>query len=133
MPDPTQSNELNSEPLNFQPGVVVQAIQRAKWLLIDEVNRADIDKAFGELFTLFSGRSVHLPFKERSKGKFLDIVLGGEDYPGEEARWIKIPPSWRMIGTMNTFDKASLFQLSCCVLCDALLLSKFLYRPGKPI
>jgi len=31
-------------------------------LVIDELNRADIDKAFGQLFTVLSGQSVQLPY-----------------------------------------------------------------------
>ena len=35
-------------------------------LIIDEINRADIDKAFGELFTLLSGNNVDLPYLKRN-------------------------------------------------------------------
>jgi len=33
--------------LRFEPGIVLRALERSHWLVIDELNRADIDKAFG--------------------------------------------------------------------------------------
>src|SRR5262249_48112951 len=50
--------------LGFQPGPVLQAIDRRAWLVIDELNRADIDKAFGPLFTVLSGQPARLPQHE---------------------------------------------------------------------
>ena len=33
-----------------------------EWLVVDELNRADVDQAFGSLFTVLTGETVELPF-----------------------------------------------------------------------
>ncbi|UOD83474.1 AAA family ATPase [Paenarthrobacter ureafaciens] len=101
--------------LTFVPGVVLRSLSTAGWLIIDEINRADIDKAFGPLFTVLSGgegsagRTSVLPYTTPD-GKPVTIewatTSGGSD--GSYA----ITPSWRLIGTLNVSDKASLFRLS---------------------
>ena len=86
---------------------------KGTWLVIDEFNRADIDKAFGQLFTSLRTRSLKIP-----------IPNGNSPY-----RDIKIPSDYRIICTLNTADKHFLFRLS-----DALK-SRFAYIeidiPGK--
>lgn len=110
LPDPRLHHGAGSDQLNFFPGVVPLSLERGRWLVMDEMNRADIDKAFGELFTVLSGRPVRLPFKMREGTTLRDIVLGASEEPDVHA--YSIPEDWRIIGTMNTFDKASLYQLS---------------------
>jgi len=95
--------------LMFRPGLFLEAIDSQRWLVIDEMNRADIDKAFGELFTVLSGQAVTLPYK--SKDRFVRILPPGTE-PSHATRDYCIDPSWRVIGTMNVYDKASLFQMS---------------------
>lgn len=101
------------ESLDFMPGVVVSAIEEGRCLVIDELNRADIDKAFGELFTLLSGSPVALPYRKRSVGGFkkLRIVWEAGTSGGDVHEYV-VPTWWRIIGTMNDADKASLKRLS---------------------
>lgn len=101
--------------LNFVPGVVLRSLSTAGWLIIDEINRADIDKAFGPLFTVLSGgegsagrRSV-LPY---TTGDGKPITIEWAASPGNSEGSYAITPSWRLIGTLNVSDKASLFRLS---------------------
>lgn len=96
--------------LAFRPGLFLQAIQDRRWLIIDEVNRADIDKAFGEFFTLLTGQPVTLPFVDQD-GKTVTVVPYGSN-PAPGTAVYQVPPNWRIIATMNVYDKSSLFQLS---------------------
>ena len=69
---------------------------RGTWLVIDEFNRAEIDKAFGPMFTSLRTRELKIPTK-----------IAGKAY--EE---ITIPKDYRIIGTLNTQDKSFLFNMS---------------------
>lgn len=106
--------EAGGDQLDFLPGAVVEALEKQKCLIIDEINRADIDKAFGELFTLLSGNSVILPYRRRGEsGKFRRVRLQvGPKVADEETEVIVVPEWWRIIGSMNDSDKASLKRLS---------------------
>jgi MoxR-like ATPase len=91
----------------FRPGVFLRAIEQRKWLLIDEVNRADIDRSFGELMTVLAGGRTDTPFTQPD-GAAISIGPGsGESH--------HVPPTFRVIATMNTWDKTSLFRLSYAV------------------
>ena len=98
--------------LYFHSGKFLDAIAENKWLIIDEINRADIDKAFGQLFTVLSNQDVELPYNK--KGKPISIVRWDENYCeyDEENAIYKIGKNWRIIGTMNVDDKDSLYDLS---------------------
>ncbi len=65
------------------------------YLVIDEFNRANIDEAFGKLFTVFEYRDKQalLTAKETRGAPFM------------------MPPEFRIIGTMNTQDKNTLFNV----------------------
>lgn len=101
--------------LDFLPGAVVDSLERGRCLIIDEINRADIDKAFGELFTLLSGNTVVLPYRRRGAGgafRRIRLQVGPGIVDDEEADVIVVPGWWRIIGSMNDADKASLKRLS---------------------
>lgn len=95
----------------FRPGVFVRSIDEHRWLVIDELNRAPIDRAFGSLFTVLGGQAVVLPHRRHPLGKPLAIVPHGVRPPaGTDV--VEVPPSWRIIATMNDFDKRTLHDLS---------------------
>jgi MoxR-like ATPase len=107
--------EAEGEDLSFEPGQVLRRFkrrgeQRNELLVIDEINRADIDKSFGQLFTLLSGQAVQLPYKR--DGEEIEI-LPATDFDGDlrPHRYV-VPASWRIFATMNSYDKTSLYELS---------------------
>ena len=106
--------------LYFSEGIVLKSIRENNLLIIDEINRADIDKAFGPLFTVLSNQTVVLNYKyfkdENDKiGKNISIVRDFTHkrscFNPEDATYY-VGDNWRIIGTMNTYDKDSLYDLS---------------------
>ena len=95
----------------FQPGVFLQAIEKGQWLVIDELNRSNFDGAFGPLFTVLSGQAVTLPFKRVGFQSPLSIVPSDRAAP-PDTDVIRVPEPWRLITTMNVFDRDLLFRLS---------------------
>jgi len=99
--------------LAFQPGMFLKAIESDEWLLIDELNRADIDKAFGQLFSVLSGQSVDLPYTDKD-GEQVRIVTARDPSDGDGD--YAITTDWRVIATMNTVDRSQLFQVSAALM-----------------
>ena len=97
--------------LIFRPGMFVEAIEDGRWLVIDEMNRSNFDRAFGQLFTVLSGQAVVLPFKRAGNPHHLSIVPPGVEVP-DNTEPIRVPSTWRIVSTMNVFDKNLLFEMS---------------------
>lgn len=75
--------------------------KQANWLILDELNRCEIDKAFGELFTaLGSDSSDNL--------KSIRLWYEGD----ENKKRIYIPNRYRIIGAMNNIDKNFVYDIS---------------------
>ena len=100
--------------LDFEEGHFLKAIRANQWLVIDELNRSHFDRAFGQLFTVLSGQPVVLPYHrpEAGPGKPLVLVPEGVPSPLPDADVLEIPQSWRVLATMNVFDKTLLFEMS---------------------
>ena len=106
--------------LLFEPRLFLKCFRQDRivneWLIIDEINRSDIDKAFGQLFSVLSGDSTELPYERERTVELLSVTDQATD--GELAEIITNPdafpvmPSWRLIATMNTYDKTSLYEMS---------------------
>lgn len=95
----------------FRPGLLVSAIESGRWLVIDELNRSNFDKAFGQLFTVLSGQPVVLPYKRAAQTRYVSIVPTGAEVP-EDTDPVRVPATWRIIATMNLMDRHLLFEMS---------------------
>lgn len=109
---PTQDGQLF-----FDPGLFLQCFKNKNgenvnnWLIIDEINRADIDKAFGPLFSVLTGDETVLPYKAQDGSQIVLKHQNKEMNDSQPSNFI-VPQDWRIIGTMNTIDKSSLFEMS---------------------
>lgn len=70
---------------------------QAEWLLIDELNRAHLDKAFGELFSVLGTD---------------DLVPINLPHQKDGNRELVIPKRFRIIATLNSYDKQFVQGLS---------------------
>ena len=88
---------------DFHMGCVLEAIKERQLLLIDEFNRADMNRAFGEMF-LALDHDV-LPLRHDERPSWLD-----DD--AKQTGIVKIPSWFRMICTLNDYDKSLLSEMS---------------------
>ena len=103
--------------IRFEPGIVLRNFD--KIVIIDEFNRADIDRAFGPLFSILSGQPVMLPYATNpsdTSSQRVEIMPYARPVDGNSSNRASHEyspgPNWRLVCTLNTYDKASLFQMS---------------------
>jgi len=95
----------------FIPGVLLRRFDRP--LIIDELNRCDIDKVIGPLFTVLSGQQTTLPYRLNIEDKASpQYVILPESKPSAQEHEFAPGPHWRLIATINSIDKAALYQMS---------------------
>lgn len=96
VPEEWSTLPLRRTPVTSHSGVErgMQQTFRGQWLVIDEFNRAPIDLALGEALTALGGNDV--------------LRVMTEDGSME----LPIPKDFRVIGTLNSFDRNYLNQIS---------------------
>jgi MoxR-like ATPase len=107
--------ERNTDALEFKPGQILRCFKRENTqyndlLIIDEINRSDIDKSFGQLFTLLSGQRIQLPFTR--DGSEIEVIPAEKLTDSLDSHQYAVPTSWRILATMNSYDKTSLYEMS---------------------
>jgi len=109
--------------LVFRPGYVLEAIRDGQWLILDEANRADMDRIFGGLMTWLSGHAVELG-KATTDVDSPEVVLGwnqeGEslcqglerlgESNGSAPIEFRASKDWRLVGTYNAQDAQRVFR-----------------------
>lgn len=110
--------------LRFRPGRVLSAVAAGRWLIIDEVNRADMDRIFGGLLTWLSGQDVTLGAVSPSIGS-PQVELGWSGTATcsvDNASLLTNPMTgagpvrylagteWRLLGTYNALDAQRVFR-----------------------
>lgn len=95
---PTPADDSGRIGFTLTPGPLRKIVDRATEdpgspyiLIIDEINRANLAKVFGELYFL-------LEYRDRS----IDLMYGS----GDEGRDFTLPKNLFIIGTMNTADRS---------------------------
>lgn len=97
--------------IQFFPGVLLRDYDRP--LIIDELNRCDIDKVIGPLFTVLSGQETTLPYRiDAEKPESAQFTILPQPKTNPQAHEFAPGRAWRLIATLNSIDKASLYQMS---------------------
>ena len=104
--------------LQWSHGLVPSALQEGRWLILDETNRADMDRIMGPLLTWLSHQEVEIGRTHSSDAA--SIVLGWSDTAecqmetiSEGGKIIRLLAGrdWRLLGTYNPQDVHRVFSI----------------------
>ena len=100
--------------VEFCPGILLNCFKndgenKNDWLIIDEINRSDIDKALGQFQSVLTKDNVTLPFETKNGDRIKILYTDETNYLDNEYH---VRSDWRLIGSMNTFDKSTLYEMS---------------------
>ncbi len=97
--------------IGFIPGALLRDFDKPA--IIDELNRCPIDKVLGPLFSVLSGQSSVLPCRvDVANPASPFYVVYPEPRQGMAAHEFAPGSAWRLICTLNTYDKTQLGQIS---------------------
>lgn len=109
--------------IRFSIGAVLSAIARDEWLVLDEANRADMDRIFGGVLTWLSGQAVvagrvsgaaeagtiTLGWANSARSEVIGLEELRADDPSSPVEFLA-GQEWRLIGTYNALDAQRVFR-----------------------
>ena len=102
---------LGGGAIGFIPGAMLRNFDKPT--IIDELNRCPIDKVLGPLFSILSGQASVLPCRADAADPSSPFhVVLPDPRPGMAAHEHAPAATWRLICTLNTYDKTQLGQIS---------------------
>lgn len=125
--------------LVWSNGLVLNAIAERRWLVLDETNRADLDKIMGPLLTWLSHQEVEVGRTNAHRGS--PIHLGWANGPasatdrpdadaGEPTRFLA-GRDWRLLGTYNPQDAQRVFRMGQALSRRFVVIPVPALRPGQ--
>lgn len=98
-------------------GYLLQAISSNQWLVLDEANRADMDRVLGGVLTWLSHMKIRIGSWRQSAKPEVPVYLGWDDghdskvIPDGLAREYLAGTDWRLLGTYNAVDAQRVFRM----------------------
>lgn len=115
--------------IRFRPGWLLRSVAENRWLILDEANRADMDRIFGGVLTWLSGGTValgaastdanaplvELGWNTRTSDCVTEGLENGE-LVGESGtvRYLA-GRGWRLLGTYNALDAQRVFRFGAAL------------------
>lgn len=97
--------------LKWSPGILLNAVSEDRWLVLDETNRADMDKIMGPLLTWLSGQSAEVGRDAAHGGEPITIDWGNQPDSEVKDGIYTAGTAWRLFGTYNPADAQRVFHL----------------------
>jgi MoxR-like ATPase len=102
--------------LTWSPGTLLNAIEEDRWLILDETNRADMDKIMGPLLTWLSKQEVEIGRSAAHDGQPIRIgwtqeaASSVEEIENGGGKRYLAGRDWRLLGTYNPQDAQRVFR-----------------------
>lgn len=97
--------------LKWSPGILLNAVSEDRWLVLDETNRADMDKIMGPILTWLSGQSAEIGRNAAHDGTAITIDWGRQPKSEVEDGIYSAGTNWRLFGTYNPADAQRVFRM----------------------
>ncbi|MER6626060.1 AAA family ATPase, partial [Streptomyces sp. NPDC000931] len=97
--------------LKWSPGTLLNALHEDRWLVLDETNRADMDKIMGPLLTWLSLQSVEVGHDSAHNGHPITLDWTDDAVSSVKDGAYRAGTAWRLFGTYNPADAQRVFRL----------------------